>query len=44
VVLVARIFGAVSSVTDGEVPIHFKVVVSGEYEAVDEEGPPRIEL
>jgi hypothetical protein len=29
---VARILGAVFSVTDGEVPIHFKLVGSEEYE------------
>jgi hypothetical protein len=29
---VARILGAVSSVTGGKVPVHFKVVVSEEYE------------
>jgi hypothetical protein len=31
-VSVARILGAVSSVTGGKVPVHFKVVVSEEYE------------
>ena len=43
VALVSRILGAVSSVAGGEVPVHFKVVVSEEYEVVDEERPPRIE-
>jgi hypothetical protein len=32
VVSVARILGAVSSGTGGQVPVHFKVVVSEEYE------------
>jgi hypothetical protein len=31
-----------SSVASGEVPVHFKVVLSEEYEAVDEERPTRI--
>ena len=30
-------------VAGGEVPVHFKVVVSEEYEVVDVERPPRIE-
>jgi hypothetical protein len=39
VILMARIFREVSSVTGGKVPVHFKVVVSQEHEAVDEERP-----
>jgi hypothetical protein len=35
----ARIFRELSSVTGGKVPVHFKVVVSQEHEAVDEERP-----
>ena len=43
-VSVAKILGwAVSSMAGGKVPVHFKVVASEEYEAVDEEMPPRIE-
>jgi hypothetical protein len=30
----ARILGAVFSVTGGEVPVHFKVVVSKEFEEI----------
>ena len=40
----ARILEAVSSVASGEVPVHFKVVVSEEYEAVDEERPHALSI
>jgi hypothetical protein len=40
----ARILEAVSSMAGCEVPVHFKVVVSEEYEAVDEERPHALSI